>query len=56
MDTLKKGVYVSMQRLSLGIVWRELQVFSKLLYKGWNQHRRDKSFQKLLRVCEEHCK
>ena len=38
------------QSLSLAVVWKELQVLSRLLYRAKNQHRRDRTFQKLLRV------
>ena len=38
------------QSLSLAVVWKELQVLSRLLYRAKNQHRRDRMFQKLLRV------
>lgn len=37
--------------LSLEVVWKELEVFSKLVLRGRNQHRRDKCYQMLVRVC-----
>lgn len=50
MESLGRSLNVCAQKLSLGLVWKELQVFSKLLYRGRNQHRRDKCFQRLIRV------
>lgn len=41
--------------LSLAVITRELQVFSRLIYRGRSQHRRDKSFQKLVRVGLDLC-
>ena len=51
MEEIRKQMKGSTQKLSLGLLWKELQVFSKLLFRGRNQHRRDKSYQRLLRVC-----
>lgn len=39
--------------LSLELVWKELEVFSKLVVRGRNQHRRDKCYQMLVRVCKD---
>lgn len=51
---LRKCLTVCAQKLSLGLVWKELQVFSKLIYRGRNQHRRDKCYQRLTRVRINH--
>lgn len=40
-------------RLALQALWKENEVFSKLLYRGKNQHRHDKSFQMMTRVSSE---
>ena len=40
----------SAQKLSLGLLWKELEVYSKLVFRGRNQHRRDKTYQMLVRV------
>ena len=50
MEQQRKCLNACAQKLSLGLVWRELQVFSKLIYRGRNQHRRDKCYQRLSRV------
>jgi hypothetical protein len=50
MEEQRKWLNACAQKLSLGLVWRELQVFSKLIYRGRNQHRRDKCYQRLTRV------
>jgi hypothetical protein len=34
----------------LEAVWKELGVFSKLVVRGRNQHRRDRCYQMLVRV------
>ena len=46
----RKRLSACPKKLSLALVWRELQVFSKLIYRGRNQHRRDRCYQKLTRV------
>lgn len=38
------------QRLSLRLPAKEMQIFSRLIYRNKNQHRRDRSFQKLTKV------
>ena len=37
-------------KLSLEVVWKELEVFSKLIFRGRNQHCRDKAYQMIVRV------
>lgn len=38
------------QRLSLRLPEKEMQIFSRLVFRNKNQHRRDGSFQKLVKV------
>ena len=56
MEELRRAVSNCMQRLSLGLISKELQIFSRLVYRNKSQHHRDKSFQKLVRVMSNLCK
>ena len=52
---MKRGLLADLKReclpkLALQALWKENEVFSKLLYRGRNQHRHDKSFQMMTRV------
>ena len=50
MEELRRAVGSCTQRLSLGLVSRELQIFRRLVYRNKSQHHRDSSFQKIVRV------
>ena len=43
-------VFSGSLNLSLGAVWTELDVFTKFVVRGKNQHRRDKCYQILAKV------
>ena len=47
---LKMKGFSGSLNLSLGAVWEELDVFTKFVVRGRNQHRRDKCYQLLARV------
>ena len=50
MEEFRRRLRGCIQKLSLSIVMKEVQVFSRLLYRSKSQHRRDKSYQMLVRV------
>ena len=49
-DHKMKDMKVYCAGLSLEVAWKELEVFSKLLVRGRNQHRRDRCYHMLVRV------
>ena len=51
---LRKELHECVPELSLSVVGKEHVIFSRLLYRAKSQHRREKSFQKLVRVSIAH--
>ena len=50
---VRKELHECVPELSLSVVGKEQVIFSRLLYRAKSQHRREKSFQKLVRASKD---
>lgn len=50
---LRKELHEFVPEVSLSVVAKEHVVFSRLLYRAKSQHRREKNYQKLVRVSKD---